>query len=79
MSLASFSKFLFSAFIFSCFSLQIIAQDTGSSAQQEETVVLQLKWYHQFQFAGYYAASIKGFYAEEGLNVQINEGHPLSR
>ncbi|HAW79124.1 MAG TPA: hypothetical protein DCX27_05035, partial [Balneola sp.] len=71
MTLASYSKFLFSAFIFSCFSLQIIAQETGSSAQQEETVVLQLKWYHQFQFAGYYAANLKGFYAEEGLHVQI--------
>lgn len=79
MTLASYSKFLFSALIISCFSLQIIAQETGSSAQQEETVVLQLKWYHQFQFAGYYAANLKGFYAEEGLHVQINEGSPSSK
>ncbi len=26
-----------------------------------EKVVLQLKWFHQFQFAGYYAAKRKGF------------------
>jgi len=26
-----------------------------------ETVSLQLKWSHQFQFAGYYAAIEKGF------------------
>ena len=37
-------------------------------------VRLQLKWYHQFQFAGYYAADAKGFYRDEGLDVQIIEG-----
>ena len=38
-----------------------------------EKVVLQLKWFHQFQFAGYYAAKEKGFYDEVGLDVQIKE------
>ena len=38
-----------------------------------EQVTLQLKWKHQFQFAGYYAAVEKGFYAEEGLEVTIHE------
>jgi len=38
--------------------------------------VLQLKWYHQFQFAGYYAAEAKGFYKEAGLNVVLQEGSP---
>jgi len=38
-----------------------------------EKVSLQLKWLHQFQFAGYYAADIKGFYEEEGLDVTIKE------
>ena len=38
-----------------------------------EQVVLQLKWLHQFQFAGYYAALEQGFYAEEGLEVDIRE------
>lgn len=37
------------------------------------SVVLQLKWKHQFQFAGYYAAQIKGYFAEEGLDVEIRE------
>ena len=36
-----------------------------------ETVTLQLKWKHAFQFAGYYAAKEKGFYEEEGLLVNI--------
>lgn len=38
-----------------------------------EKVVLQLKWKHQFQFAGYYAAREKGFYEEIGLDVEIRE------
>lgn len=38
-----------------------------------EKVSLQLKWLHQFQFAGYYAAKIKGFYEEAGLDVTIKE------
>lgn len=36
-------------------------------------VVLQLKWKHQFQFAGYYMAKEKGFYKDAGLNVDIKE------
>ena len=38
-----------------------------------EKVTLQLKWFHQFQFAGYYAAKEKGFYDEVGLNVEIRQ------
>src|SRR6476646_2546545 len=41
---------------------------------QNKTFTLRLKWWHQFQFAGYYAAQIKGFYAAEGLNVKIITG-----
>jgi class 3 adenylate cyclase/ABC-type nitrate/sulfonate/bicarbonate transport system substrate-binding protein len=39
-------------------------------------VTLQLKWKHQFQFAGYYAALEKGFYRDAGLDVEIREGGP---
>ena len=38
-----------------------------------ESVTLQLKWKHQFQFAGYYAAIKQGFFEEEGFDVTINE------
>jgi len=38
-----------------------------------EKVRLQLKWFNQFQFAGYYAAIEQGYYAEENLNVEIIE------
>jgi PAS domain S-box-containing protein len=40
---------------------------------QPEKIVLQLKWLHHFQFAGYYAAKQKGFYEEEGLDVEIRQ------
>ena len=43
---------------------------------QADEISIQLKWRHQFQFAGYYAALEKGFYAEEGLNVRLIEGGP---
>ncbi|KZN63053.1 hypothetical protein N473_01725 [Pseudoalteromonas luteoviolacea CPMOR-1] len=36
-----------------------------------EPVTLQLKWVHQFQFAGYYVAKQKGFYRQVGLDVNI--------
>jgi len=32
---------------------------------------LQLSWFDQFQFAGYYMAKEKGFYKKEGLDVEI--------
>ncbi|WLT30451.1 ABC transporter substrate-binding protein [Geothrix sp. PMB-07] len=40
-------------------------------------VTLQLKWAHQFQFAGYYAAQAKGFYRAEGLEATLVEGGPF--
>jgi diguanylate cyclase (GGDEF)-like protein/PAS domain S-box-containing protein len=40
----------------------------------EENIVLQLKWQHAYQFAGYYAAHALGYYREEGLNVKVHEG-----
>ena len=44
-----------------------------SSALGEDKVKLFLKWKHQFQFAGYYAAKEKGFFKEEGLSVELIE------
>jgi class 3 adenylate cyclase/ABC-type nitrate/sulfonate/bicarbonate transport system substrate-binding protein len=41
-----------------------------------DQVSMQLKWKHQFQFAGYYAALEQGFYRDAGLEVTIREGGP---
>lgn len=46
------------------------------SARALDKVVLQLKWTHAFQFAGYYAAVEKGFYREVGLEVELREAVP---
>ena len=45
-------------------------------AAATDPVSLQLKWKHQFQFAGYYAALEQGFYRDAGLDVTIREGGP---
>lgn len=45
---------------------------TGSAAKI--AVKLQLQWFPQAQFAGYYAAASKGYYAAEGLDVTIVPG-----
>ncbi|SES95871.1 ABC transporter substrate-binding protein [Oceanicella actignis] len=45
-------------------------------AQAADQVTLQLKWVTQAQFAGYYVAADKGFYEEEGLEVEIKPGGP---
>ncbi len=37
-------------------------------------VKLQLQWFTQAQFAGYYAAVAQGYYKDEGLDVSILEG-----
>lgn len=42
------------------------------SANELKKVTLQLSWFEQFQFAGYYMAKEKGFYNEAGLTVNIN-------
>ena len=49
---------------------------TLNSAGALDQVSMQLKWKHQFQFAGYYAALEQGFYRDAGLDVTIREGGP---
>ncbi|WP_461516024.1 EAL domain-containing protein [Porticoccus sp.] len=54
--------FLLVSLILTSFSPRVHATDK---------VVLQLKWEHEFQFAGYYAALWQGYYEREGLDVEI--------
>ena len=48
----------------------------AGSAMAADKLTLQLKWVAQSQFAGYYVAKEKGFYEEEGLDVDIKPGGP---
>jgi class 3 adenylate cyclase/ABC-type nitrate/sulfonate/bicarbonate transport system substrate-binding protein len=53
--------------------LVLLASHPAAALDQ---VSIQLKWKHQFQFAGYYAAQEQGFYRDAGFDVTIREGGP---
>lgn len=64
-----------------CMAVAVVCVTCAASAQRNEPpqpdrVRLQLKWTHQFQFAGYYAAIERGYYREAGLEVQVVEAKP---
>ena len=51
------------------------SESASASAPAElKPIRLQLQWFPQAQFAGYFAAKDQGFYAEEGLDVTILPG-----
>ncbi|MBI9070973.1 MAG: ABC transporter substrate-binding protein [Melioribacteraceae bacterium] len=63
------------------YAIIIVFNFASLKAQSEDSVPLekiklQLKWRHQFQFAGYYAALEKGFYKDAGLDVEILPSGP---
>ncbi len=51
-------------------SLPLLLAAQPAAAQK---VILQLPWHHQFQFAGYYMAQEKGYYAAADLEVDIRD------
>lgn len=48
--------------------------DGGGDCDSTDQVSLQLQWFIQAQFAGYFAAQDQGFYADQCLEVEIVEG-----
>ena len=61
----------FSRWLLLLLGISLCTLGTASPASALEHVTLQLKWMHQFQFAGYYAAVQQGYYRDAGLNVTI--------
>jgi NitT/TauT family transport system substrate-binding protein len=55
-------------------SLGVVLMAGLSFGQGLIDVCFQSKWFPQAQFAGYFVAKDKGFYAEEGLNVTVLDG-----
>ncbi len=53
------------------FLFTIIFLSTNLNSSELKKVTLQLAWFDQFQYAGYYIAKEKGFYKELGLDVEI--------
>ncbi len=45
-------------------------------AASPDKVTLQLNWFHEAEFVGYYVAAAKGFYGASDLDVTILEGGP---
>ncbi len=52
----------------------IISLSVNSYSNELKKINIQLKWLHQFQFAGYYVAKEKGYYKEHNLDVSLLEG-----
>jgi NitT/TauT family transport system substrate-binding protein len=50
------------------------ASEAPSAPAELKPIRLQLQWFPQAQFAGYFAAKDQGYYAEEGLDVSILPG-----
>jgi len=65
-------KYYFAFLIVIIFVIPIQLYSADSTLTQ---VKLQLKWKHQFQFAGYYAAIEKGYYKDVGLEVELIEAN----
>ncbi len=46
---------------------------TPEQVSERTRILVQLNWKHQFEFAAFYAAKSQGFYAAEGLDVEVRE------
>ncbi|MES2160465.1 MAG: PAS domain S-box protein [Pseudomonadota bacterium] len=57
-------------------AVALVLAGSLAGAQAAEKVSIQLKWMHQFQFAGYYAAQDQGYYRDVGLDVTLLEARP---
>lgn len=64
-------KYLFSFIILFYF----FNTSSNCASLPKDTVTLQLKWFNQYQFAGYYAAIQQGFYSTEGIFVKLIDGY----
>jgi len=67
------ARILARALVLALASVSLLAMPGASAA---EAVTVQLKWHHQFSFAGYYAAQAKGYYRDAGLDVTLREAQP---
>lgn len=61
------------ALLVGCGSKEAATTSTASDGELDK-VKLQLKWLPQSQFMGYYVAAEKGYYEEEGIDIEILPG-----
>jgi len=58
-------------------SVIFLFSSQGFATQEDllsKKIILQLRWFHQFQFAGFYAAKEKKIFEKYGLDVEIRQG-----
>ena len=70
---------IFAAALIAVTGLLAPAAHADETPIQKKAARLVLHWDHQAQFAGYYVALDKGFYAAEGIDVTIIRGGPNVR
>lgn len=67
---------ILSVLLIAAFMLSACASEAAPETAAPTPVTLQLQWVTQAQFAGYYVALEKGWYAEEGIDLTIIPGGP---
>jgi len=60
--------------LFSCLILSIFIPGANASESIADPLRIQLAWFHQAQFAGFYIAQIRKHFENEGLNIILVEG-----
>jgi NitT/TauT family transport system substrate-binding protein len=53
---------------------EVVEDATATECETVDEVSLQLQWFNQAQFGGYFAAADQGFYADQCLDVNLIEG-----
>jgi signal transduction histidine kinase len=64
------------ALLMSVMLARVRAEPSAETTAPLDPVRLQLKWRHQFQSAGYYAAIAQGYYGDAGLKVEVIDAKP---
>lgn len=54
----------------------LVASCAGTNNAPKDQVTVQLSWFHGVEYAGFYAAVEKGYYADENIEVTLNAGGP---
>lgn len=58
------------------FALFISACGSTQASAAPDKVTVQLSWFHGVEYAGFYSAIEKGYYADENIEVTLNPGGP---
>ncbi|MCK6627239.1 MAG: ABC transporter substrate-binding protein [Anaerolineae bacterium] len=57
-------------------SVVVTACNPFVAAKEPDQITVQLSWFHTAEFAGFYVADQKGYYADENLKVSLVAGGP---